>query len=242
LLATPLAVLHDACMKVILVTGANRGIGREVVRQLARDGHKTILNGRNADHVRDAQDDLAAEGIITDAFAADVRDAKAVTEMVKYVTERYGKLDVLVNNAGIFLDGSDSKKADLEIIRDTFDTNVIGPYRMIESFLPLLKKSGDARIVNLSSGMGGLTEMGGGYPGYRISKAALNAVTRIFANDLAADKISINSVCPGWVKTDMGGERATREVAQGAETIVWLATADKVPNGKFLRDKKEILW
>jgi NAD(P)-dependent dehydrogenase (short-subunit alcohol dehydrogenase family) len=229
-------------MKVILVTGSNRGIGKETIRQLARVGHKTILTGRNADHVRDAQDDLAAEGVITDAFACDVRDESQVRKLVQYVEERYGKLDVLVNNAGIFLDGSDSTKADIDIIRQTFETNVLGPYRMIIAFLPLLEKSGDARIINVSSGMGGLTEMGGGYPGYRISKTALNAVTRIFANDLAKDKISVNSVCPGWVKTDMGGERATREVEQGAETIVWLATTDKPPTGKFLRDKKEIPW
>jgi len=229
-------------MKVILVTGSNRGIGKETIRQLARVGHKTILTGRNADHVRDAQDDLAAEGVITDAFACDVRDEAQVRKLVQYVDERYGKLDVLVNNAGIFLDSSDSTKADIDIIRQTFDTNVLGPYRMIEVLLPLLRKSGDARIINLSSGMGGLTEMDGGYPGYRISKTALNAVTRIFANDLAKDKISVNSVCPGWVKTDMGGERATREVEQGAETIVWLATTEKPPTGKFLRDKKEIPW
>ncbi|HNE19142.1 MAG TPA: SDR family oxidoreductase [Turneriella sp.] len=229
-------------MKVILVTGSNRGIGKETIRQLARVGHKTILTGRNADHVRDAQDDLAAEGVITDAFACDVRDEAQVRKLVQYVDERYGKLDVLVNNAGIFLVSSDSTKADIDIIRQTFDTNVLGPYRMIEVLLPLLRKSGDARIINLSSGMGGLTEMDGGYPGYRISKTALNAVTRIFANDLAKDKISVNSVCPGWVKTDMGGERATREVEQGAETIVWLATTEKPPTGKFLRDKKEIPW
>jgi NAD(P)-dependent dehydrogenase (short-subunit alcohol dehydrogenase family) len=229
-------------MKVILVTGSNRGIGKETIRQLARVGHKTILTGRNADRVRDAQDDLAAEGVITDAMSCDVRDESQVRKLVQYVEERYGKLDVLVNNAGIFLDGSDSTKADIDIIRQTFETNVLGPYRMIEAFLPLLKKSGDARIINLSSGMGGLTEMGGGYPGYRISKTALNAVTRIFANDLPKDKISVNSVCPGWVKTDMGGERATREVEQGAETIVWLATTETPPTGKFLRDKKEIPW
>lgn len=229
-------------MKVILVTGANRGIGREVVRQLARSGHKTILTGRNADNVRDAQDMLAAEGIITDAYPCDVRDDAQVRRLVDYVEERYGKLDVLINNAGIFLDQSDSTKADLDVIRQTFETNVLGPYRLIQAFLPLLRKSGDARIINISSGMGGLTEMNGGYPGYRISKAALNAVSRIFANDLAYDHISVNSVCPGWVKTDMGGERAPREVDKGAETIVWLATTTNPPTGKFLRDKKEIPW
>ena len=230
-------------MKVILVTGSNRGIGKETIRQLARVGHKTILTGRNADHVRDAQDDLAAEGVITDAFACDVRDEAQVRKLVQYVDERYGKLDVLVNNAGIFLDGSDSTKADIDIIRQTFDTNVLGPYRMIEVLLPLLRKSGDARIINLSSGMGGLTEMDGGYPGYRISKTALNAVTRIFANDLAKDKISVNSVCPGWVKTDMGGPSATRSVLDGAAGIVWAATLPPGgPSNGFFRDGQPIAW
>lgn len=229
-------------MKIILVTGANRGIGKETVRQLARMGHKTILTGRHADHVRDAQDALAAEGVITDACPLDVRDDNSIAHLVKFMNERYGKLDVLVNNAGVFLDGSDSSKVTPDKISETFETNTLGPYRMITAFLPLLRESADARIINVSSGMGGLTEMNGGYPGYRISKAALNAVTRIFAHDLAADKIKVNSVCPGWVKTDMGGDRATREIDKGAETIVWLATADEIPSGKFLRDKKEIAW
>lgn len=199
-------------MKTILVTGANRGIGRETIRQLAHAGHKTILTGRNSELVRNTQNDLAANGITTDAHPLDVRDEKSLADLITYVTEKYGKLDVLVNNAGIFLDSGNTKKPSTEIIRETFDTNVLGPYRLIEAFLPLLKKSGDARIINISSGMGGLTEMNGGYPGYRISKTALNAVTRIFASDLAAMKISVNSVCPGWVKTDMGGSGATREV------------------------------
>jgi NAD(P)-dependent dehydrogenase (short-subunit alcohol dehydrogenase family) len=229
-------------MKIILVTGANRGIGKETVRQLARAGHKTILTGRNADHVVEAQKQLAAEGIVTDARTVDIRDEASVAKLVQHVADNYGKLDVLVNNAGVFLDGKDKTRSSVQDIRDTFETNTLAPYRLIQMFLPLLKRSGDARIINLSSGMGGLAEMNGGSPGYRISKTALNAVTRIFANDLAADNISVNSVCPGWVKTDMGGAGATREVEKGAETTVWLATADKIPTGKFLRDKKEIPW
>jgi NAD(P)-dependent dehydrogenase (short-subunit alcohol dehydrogenase family) len=229
-------------MKIILVTGANRGIGKEAVRQLAHAGHKTILVGRNADGVQTAITDLAAQGITSDSFVADVQDDAAVAKLAAYMAEKYGKLDVLVNNAGVYLDGKNSEKTKLQVIRETFEINSIGPVRMIEAMVPLLKKSGDGRIVNVSSGMGGLTEMNGGSTGYRISKAALNAVTRISANDLSGDKISVNSVCPGWVKTEMGGSGATRDVEKGAETIVWLATADKVPTGKFLRDKKEILW
>lgn len=229
-------------MKVILVTGANRGIGKETVRQLAKAGHQTILTGRNAAQVAEAQKQLASEGITADAQTIDIRDAASVAKLVAYVGEKYGKLDVLVNNAGVFLDGKDKARSTVQDIRETFETNTVAPFQLIEAFRPLLKKSGDARIVNLSSGMGALGEMNGGTPAYRISKTALNAVTRIFANDLAGDNISVNSVCPGWVKTDMGGAGATREVEKGAETVVWLATADKVPSGKFLRDKKEIAW
>lgn len=229
-------------MKIILVTGANRGIGKEAVRQLAHAGHKTILVGRNSEAVKTAVAELAAEKITTDSFVADVQDAAAVAKLTAYITEKYGKLDVLVNNAGVYLDGKKPENTNAQTILETFEINTLGPFQMTEAFAPLLKKSGDGRVINLSSGMGGLSEMNGGSPGYRISKTALNAVTRIFAHDLAPDHISVNSVCPGWVKTDMGGAGATRGVDKGAETIVWLATADKVPTGKFLRDKKEIPW
>lgn len=229
-------------MKVSLVTGATSGIGKEAATQLARLGHQVILTGRNAAKVRAAQAELAAMGLTVDAFTVDIADATQVAQLADFVREKYDKLDVLVNNAGVFLDTRGKPQDKIEILRQSFEINTLGAYRMIEALHPLLKKSGDARIVNVSSGMGGLTEMNGGSPGYRISKAALNAVTRIFANDLAADKISVNSICPGWVKTQMGGAGASRTVDKGAETIVWLATADKIPNGKFLRDKKEIVW
>jgi len=229
-------------MKVAVVTGATSGIGKEVVTQLLRLGQQVVLTGRNKAKVEAAQADLAAMGLNADAFTVDIADAEQVAQLAGYVREKYGKLDVLVNNAGVFLDTRGKPQDKIEIVRQSFEINTLGAFRTIEALLPLLKKSGDARIVNVSSGMGGLTEMNGGSPGYRVSKAALNAVTRIFANDLAHDKISVNSICPGWVKTQMGGAGATRGVDKGAETIVWLATAEKIPNGKFLRDKKEIDW
>lgn len=229
-------------MKVAVVTGATSGIGKEVVTQLLRLGQQVVLTGRNKAKVEAAQADLAAMGLNADAFTVDIADAEQVAQLAGYVREKYGKLDVLVNNAGVFLDTRGKPQDKIEIVRQSFEINTLGAFRTIEALLPLLKKSGDARIVNVSSGMGGLTEMNGGSPGYRVSKAALNAVTRIFANDLAHDKISVNSICPGWVKTQMGGAGATRTVDKGAETIVWLATAEKIPNGKFLRDKKEIAW
>lgn len=229
-------------MKVAVVTGATSGIGKEVVTQLLRLGQQVVLTGRNKAKVEAAQADLAAMGLNADAFTVDIADAEQVAQLAGYVREKYGKLDVLVNNAGVFLDTRGKPQDKIEIVRQSFEINTLGAFRTIEALLPLLKKSGDARIVNVSSGMGGLTEMNGGSPGYRVSKAALNAVTRIFANDLAHDKISVNSICPGWVKTQMGGAGATRGVDKGAETIVWLATAEKIPNGKFLRDKKEIAW
>ncbi|MCS6972182.1 MAG: SDR family oxidoreductase [Turneriella sp.] len=228
-------------MKIVLVTGANRGIGLEVLKQLARLGHKTILSGRDVGLVEEAQRVLANEGITTDAFPADVGNPQDIHNLVRYLDQHYDRLDVLVNNAGVFLDRG-GVVTPPETVLETFTTNALGPYRLIVTLLPLLRRSHDARIINVSSGMGGLTEMSGGYPGYRISKAALNAVTRVFANDLAAEGFSVNSVCPGWVRTRMGGERAPRSPQQGAETIVWLATTANPPNGKFLRDRQEIPW
>jgi NAD(P)-dependent dehydrogenase (short-subunit alcohol dehydrogenase family) len=154
-----------------------------------------------------------------------------------------------VNNAGISIDGEDSGDADassvmgakVETLRRTMEVNVYGALRVTQALLPLMPKDG-ARIINVSSGMGQLSEMNGGWPAYRVSKTALNALTRIFADELKDTRIRVNSICPGWVKTDMGGAGATRTPQQGADTIVWLATEKDVPTGGFFRDRKPIPW
>ena len=161
------------------------------------------------------------------------------------MTRRAGSLDALVNNAGILKDeGASIVDVDVALIEQTLATNTFGPLRLTQALLPLLRKAdGGARVINLSSGLGQLNDMDDGYPAYGISKTALNAVTRKFADALKGDRIAVNSVCPGWVKTDMGGAGAHRTVEQGADTVVWLATEAALEvTGQFLRDRKPIGW
>jgi NAD(P)-dependent dehydrogenase (short-subunit alcohol dehydrogenase family) len=155
---------------------------------------------------------------------------------------------VLVNNAGILIDGDLNNQAsiceaDVEVIRKTLEVNTIAPMMLIKALLPLMQQAGYGRIVNISSGMGQLSDMGGQHPGYRISKTALNAVTAIFAAELEGSGIAINAVCPGWVRTDMGGSNADRSPEQGIDTAIWLATSiDASQSGGFYRDRKRIDW
>src|SRR4051794_29251602 len=220
-----------------LVTGSNRGIGREVARQLIADhGFEVIVTARSADDARAAAADL---GPSARGEALDVSDDASV----RALRERVDGLDVLVNNAGVVLDGYGTtlREADVETMRRTLEINTFGALRMIAAFGDLLEASGHGRIVNVSSGMGGLTEMGSGAPGYRLSKAGLNVLTRIASNELPG--VLVNSACPGWVRTDMGTESATRSVEEGADTPVWLATLpDDGPSGGFFRDRAPIDW
>lgn len=234
--------------RIALVTGANRGIGLEIVRQLARQGLMAVLASRDLQKGRAAASQLASEGLEPAVVALDVLDADSVKACVAEVMELYGRIDVLVNNAGILREGfspEDSSVLDVpeDLVMDTFKTNTLGPLLLIQSVVPIMKAQGYGRIVNLSSGAGQLSDMQGGFPAYRMSKAALNALTRITAAELGAAEIKINAMCPGWVRTAMGGPNATRRVEKGAETALWLATlpADG-PTGGFFRDMKPIAW
>jgi len=235
---------------IAIVTGANRGIGREIARQLARlPNVRVILTSRDETKGRQAVDELKKEGLELDYFKLDVAKDQDVTLIAEFIERNYGRLDILVNNAGVFLDsahptaGSSVLCADLDILRQTMDINTYGPLRLVIALIPLMRKRGYGRIVNLSSGMGQLDDMNGGYPGYRLSKLALNGLTRISADELKGTDILVNSMCPGWVKTDMGGPDADRSVEQGAETAIWLATLPSgSASGGFFRDKKTIPW
>ena len=224
---------------VSLVTGANRGIGREVCRQLAGNGHAVLLTAR------DAEAAAAAAGRIVDAvpLRLDVADPASVAEAAATVADRYGKLDVLVNNAAITYDTwQRAITADLGVVRQVAETNLYGPWLIVERFLPLLRNSDHPRIVNVSSEAGSLTSMGGGTPAYTVSKAALNALTRMLAAELRAERILVNAVCPGWVATDMGGPGG-RPVTEGAASVVWAATLpDDGPTGGFFRDGRPLPW
>jgi NAD(P)-dependent dehydrogenase (short-subunit alcohol dehydrogenase family) len=234
--------------RIALVTGANRGIGLEIVRQLARQGLIAVLGARDPEKGKAAAATLASEGLEPAVVTLDVTDGDSVCEAVAEVMDLYGRVDVLVNNAGILKEGfspEDSSVFDAPIGRviETFQANTVGPLRLIQAVVPHMRTRAYGRIVNLSSGAGQLADMGSGFPAYRMSKAALNALTRVTAAELGPGDIKINSMCPGWVKTQMGGPNATRPVEKGAETAVWLATLpEDGPTGGFFRDMKPIPW
>jgi NAD(P)-dependent dehydrogenase (short-subunit alcohol dehydrogenase family) len=224
-------------VRTAAVTGANRGIGLEVARQLAADGFRVIAGSRDLDKGRQAAEGLGGGEV--EARQLDVVDPDSVSAFAAGLDQ----LDVLVNNAAGFYDTWESGvDADLDVVRDAFEVNVLGAWRVTQACLPLLRRSPSARIVNVSSGAGALTDMGGGSPAYRVSKTALNALTRILSNELRGDGILVNSVCPGWVATDMGGPGG-RPVEQGAASVVWaVRLPDDGPTGGFFRDGRQIDW
>jgi NAD(P)-dependent dehydrogenase (short-subunit alcohol dehydrogenase family) len=219
-----------------VVTGANRGIGLEVARQLAGDGFRVIAGSRDLEKGQEAVREL---GESVEARQLDVADPGSVAAFA----EGLDAVDVLVNNAAAFYDTWESGvDADLDVVRDAFETNVLGAWRVTQACLPLLRAAPSARIVNVSSGAGALTDMGGGSPAYRVSKTALNALTRILSSELRREGILVNSVCPGWVATDMGGAGG-RPLEQGAASVIWaVRLPDDGPTGGFFRDGRPIDW
>ncbi|AGA92290.1 short-chain dehydrogenase of unknown substrate specificity [Thioflavicoccus mobilis 8321] len=232
---------------VAIVTGAYRGIGLETCRALAERGYAVVLTARREAAGRQAAEALRRDGHDIRYQPLDVTDASSIEHLARFIDETFGRLDVLVNNAGIFPDPTPGSGAasvfavDAETLRAGFETNTIAPLRLCQTLIPLMR--GEGRIVNVSSGMGQLSEMNGCCPGYRLSKTALNAVTRIFADELRGTGIKVNSVCPGWVRTEMGGPEAPRSPQEGARGILWAATlpADG-PSGGFFRDGQPIPW
>ena len=232
----------DTPAKVALVSGANRGLGFGVARQLGRLGYKVALGARDLEKGIAAAETLIAEGLKVIPVALDVTDEESAETAVAETVEQFEGLDVLVNNAGINYDTwHKAVSADLENVRETFETNFFGAWLLARAAIPYLRKSAAARIVNVSSGAGMLADIGEGTPGYSTSKAALNALTCILAAELRRDRILVNAVCPGWTATDMGG--GGRPIPEGAEGIVWAATLpDDGPTGGFFRDKQKLPW
>jgi NAD(P)-dependent dehydrogenase (short-subunit alcohol dehydrogenase family) len=228
---------------VIVVTGGNRGIGFEICRQLTAREARVVLTARKRTAGEAAVKKLAGGKHAAAFHPLDVTDGKSIESLSEFLKETYGHIDVLINNAGIIAEGeAPALKVDLATVRETLETNALGPLHLAQNLVPLLKSSRSPRIVNMSSGMGALADNYGGHAAYRMSKTLLNAVTAILAAELAGT-IAVNSVCPGWVKTDMGGRNATRDVAEGADTAVWLALdAPATLTGKFVRDHKVIPW
>ncbi|HCZ14001.1 MAG TPA: short-chain dehydrogenase [Candidatus Accumulibacter sp.] len=237
--------------KLAVVTGAARGLGLSVARDLAAAGCLVLMVGRNAEAIEDAARQLRESGHEALAHVADVTDASAVAALAARLRREFGRADILVNNAGVFLERRDFAVpeaasvfvVDPDLVAATYACNTLAPLRLIQAIVPLMRENDWGRIVNVSSSMGQLAAMGGSWPGYRTSKAALNALTRLTARELEDSPIKINSVCPGWCRTEMGGKEATRSVDEGAQGIVWAALLpDDGPSGGFFRDGKPIDW
>ena len=229
--------------KTVLITGANRGIGLEVARQLGENGFHILLSGRNPEHVDQASAALRRLEISVQGVVMDVSDPASIRSAAQSILSQIQTLDVLVNNAGILLDETTPllSVSEGDFYR-TFTTNAFSAFSTVQIFLPVLNKG--SRIINVSSGSGqilnGITTWA---PVYSMSKTLMNVITMQLAEALKEKHIAVNAVCPGWVRTEMGGRGATRSVHKGAETIVWLATeADGRISGKFFRNKKEIHW
>ena len=230
--------------QIAIVTGANRGIGFEIARQLAKLGIHVILTSRDESKGRLAVQKLADDGLALDYHQLDITDSDGIRRLRDFLELRYGRVDILVNNAGIAMDaGTSALNTRIDTVRRTMETNLYGPLLLSQMLAPLMRRNGYGRIVNVSSGMGQLSSMRSGAPSYRLSKAALNALTRILAAELERTHILVNSMCPGHVRTAMGGSSAPRSVEQGADTAVWLATLpDDGPTGGFFRDRSPIPW
>lgn len=225
--------------KIALITGAARGLGWGTALALSKESYHVGLLGRDLRKLEARKKEILSAGATASVFSLDLSDPASIARAVAEVTAEFpGGVHLLVNNAGIFLEKNGAYETAL--VRDTLQTNTLGPLQLTLGLEGVLKK-GKANVVNVSSGMGGLAEMGGGYPGYRLSKAALNAVTRYLSQEWP--ELRVNSVCPGWVRTEMGGENADRSLDEGVASILWAATlAGDGPTGGFFRDGKPLAW
>ncbi|MEH1854104.1 MAG: SDR family NAD(P)-dependent oxidoreductase [Nostoc sp.] len=225
--------------KRVLITGGNRGIGFAIAQGLLAKDYEIIITSRSLDNAKLAAQKLPGKVI---PIELDVTDDRSINQAVKTLHQKIDRLDVLINNAGVYPDKDiNILTISRELLDSTINANTFGPIRMVQAFLPLLEKSSDARVVNVSSGYGALSDLSAGVPSYCLSKLALNGATIMLAQALDSKGIVVNSICPGWVRTDMGGSSAPRSPEEGADTAIWLATdAPRNISGKFLRDRKVI--
>jgi NAD(P)-dependent dehydrogenase (short-subunit alcohol dehydrogenase family) len=235
--------------RIAVVTGANRGLGLATSRALAQQGFHVLMCCRDARSGAEAVKGLAQEDLSVELRHLDVTRTDETVSLGRYVSEHFGQTDLLINNAGAMLESrgetgkyaADPMRVSPMTVMETLNVNTLGALRMIQALAPLMPEG--SRIVNVSSGMGQLSDMNGGWLGYRMSKTALNAITRVFSEELAERGILVNSVCPGWVRTDLGGPEASRSIEEGIDTIIWLASSDEVTeSGGFWRRRERIAW
>lgn len=225
--------------KLAVITGGNRGIGREAAKQLSEKGFNVIVTSRSISQARSAAKEIREN---VKGLELNLNDRNSISNFSQRLKDNYETIDVLINNAGMM--GKDHAVSfNIDEIRSVLDSNFIGAVELTGQLFPLLKRAKEGRIINVSSGMGTLESLKeGSYAAYRLSKWALNGFTILLSSEITNSNVKVNSICPGWVKTDMGGENAPRELSQGADSITWLATIEKSPNGKFFRDREEINW
>jgi NAD(P)-dependent dehydrogenase (short-subunit alcohol dehydrogenase family) len=233
--------MTDTARRVAVVSGGNRGIGLEVVRRLAAMEWEVVLGARDPEKGETARRGLGAPSVTV--LPLDVADPEAAPRLAAAVSARFGRCDALINNAAVHYDDWETAtQADFRIVREAFEINVFGAWRLAAALIPLMRVRRYGRIVNVSSEAGSLSSMGAAAPAYATSKAALNALTRVLAAELRGTGILVNAVCPGWVATDMGGAGG-RPVAEGAAGVVWAATLpDDGPTGGFFRDGRPLPW
>lgn len=236
--------MNPAGKRIAVVSGANRGIGFETCRQLSQQGFLTILTSRDENKGKAAVELLLQEGVDLIYHQLDVADLNSITRLASYVKEHFDRCDILINNAGVFLDrGKSVFDVPLEVLQETLEINFIGALSMCRAVAPFMRVHQYGRIVNVSSRMGSIANMGGYSAAYKLSKLVMNAMTRIMADEIKEINIKVNTMAPGWVRTDMGGPNAPRSLAQGVDTIIWLATLpDDGPTGGFFEDRKPISW
>lgn len=229
--------------KIAVVTGANRGMGRAVSEKLASLNYHVIMVGRHEKEINEAALFLSHKKLSVESFVADLNNQKDIQKLVEHISQKYGLLDVLINNAGIYVEEGDIFSAEVSVMQTTFETNTMAPFCLMKGLIPLMKKHGHGRVVNVSSGLGSFHGSSSNCPAYCVSKVSLNMLTKLFASEVNGTNVKVNAICPGWVKTDMGGPHATRTIDQGISGMIWAATLDdKGPNGGFFRDGHPIDW
>ncbi|MFC4015615.1 SDR family oxidoreductase [Nonomuraea purpurea] len=230
--------------RVAVVSGGNRGLGLEIVRKLAAAGLRVVLASRSAERGEVAAARLEEHRDSVTVAPLDISDAASVAEFATWLRLTFGRCDVLVNNAAVAVDdGQDAETIDMDVVRRTMETNLLGTWQLSQAVIPAMRARRHGRIVNISSGVGRLSSMGAGIPAYRVSKCAVNALTRIMADELRDDGILVNACCPGWTRTEMGGPSATVSPEDAAVTPVWLATLPPDgPTGQFYRDGRPLDW